>query len=97
MGNYSNIKLFAMVPAMSELTVTSKTLIQYQIKDMAKLVLVADYAFSFRPLPADIKSKFKYKLTNNVTLTSTKIVDEEPKTIDDKAIIALPPALPDSK
>jgi len=96
MNNYSNVKLFTMVPTISELNVTSKTIIQSQIKDMAKIVLVGDYAFGFRPLNQDAKSKYKVKMTNNVTLTSSKIVEEakkvveEAKKVDDKAILALP-------
>ena len=47
-AHYSNLKLFTLVPTMAELTVTSKTIIQCQIKHMAKIVLMADYAFTFR-------------------------------------------------
>ena len=89
MNNYSNVKLFATVPTMAELNVTSKTIIQCQIKDMAKIVLVGDYAFGFRPLTQDNKSKYKVKLANNVTITSSKVV-EEAKKVDEKAVLALP-------
>ena len=89
MNNYSNVKLFTTVPTMSELNVTSKTIIQCQIKDMAKIVLVADYAFGFRSLAQDNKSKYKVKLANNVTITSSKVV-EEAKKVDEKAVLALP-------
>ena len=51
-NQYSNIKLYTVVPTMMELSVTSKTIIQCQIKHMAKIVLMADYAFGFRALPA---------------------------------------------
>jgi hypothetical protein len=75
MNNYQNVKLFSMVPAMGELNVHSKTLIQYQIKDMARLMLTADYAFTFRPILENVKSKYKFTLANSLTLTSTKPVE----------------------
>lgn len=90
MNNYYNIKLYTTLPMMTELSVHSKTMINYQIKDTAKLILTADYAFSFRPLPANLQSKYKIGLNNNITLTSTKIV-EELKKADSKTPIALPP------
>ena len=49
-NNYSNVKLFTMLPSMSELNVHSKTIIQSQIKDMTRIVLLGDYAFGFRHL-----------------------------------------------
>jgi hypothetical protein len=55
--------------------VHSKTLIQYQIKDMARLLLTADYAFTFRPILENVKSKYKFTLANSLTLTSTKPVE----------------------
>lgn len=89
MNNYHNIKLFTTSPAMAELTVHSKTIINCQIKDNAKLILTADYAFTFRPLPPNPHPKYKITLNAN-TLTSTKII-EEPKKADEKTPIALPP------
>ena len=57
---------------------------------MDKLILTGQYAFQFRPLPNTIRSKYEFKLTNNVTLTSAKKTDEAKK-VEDKAVIALPP------
>lgn len=85
MGSYYNIKLFATNPMLSELSVHTKTIYQYLIKDNDKLVLTADYAFSFKPL-LPISCKTKITINNNV-LTSAK-PPEEPKPI------ALPPPQP---
>ena len=90
MNNYHNIKLYTTSPMMTELSVHSKTMINYQIRDNAKLILTADYAFSFRPLPSQLQCKYKITL-NNLTLASTKVV-EELKKADSKTPIALPPA-----
>ena len=57
---------------------------------MAQIILTAEYAFSFRDVPNEVNSKYKIKLTNQVTVNSTKLV-EEAKKIDSKAIIPLPP------
>jgi hypothetical protein len=85
MNNYYNFKLYSTSPTMAELSVPSKTIINCQIKDNAKLILVADYAFSFRPLPEKIHSKYKISLSNNnATLTSAKPA-EEPKKAEEKA------------
>ena len=69
---YHNIKLYSTHHLVGELTVHSKTIIQYQIKDMDKLILTADYAFTFRPLPTNLNVKPKITLSNQLTLTSTK-------------------------
>ena len=39
-NQYYNVKLFTMLPVLQELNLTSKTIIQAQIKHMAKLLLV---------------------------------------------------------
>jgi hypothetical protein len=85
LGSYYNIKLFATNPMLNELSVHTKTIYQYLIKDNDKLILTADYAFNFKPLPV-ISCKTKITL-NNTTLASTK-PPEEPKPI------ALPPPPP---
>jgi hypothetical protein len=64
---------------MNELNVPSKTISQSQIRDNSKLILTADYAFSFRPITLPKNSKYKKTLTNN-TIVSSKIVDEPKKT-----------------
>ena len=86
MGNYYNIKLFATNPMLNELSVHTKTIYQYLIKDNDKLVLTADYAFGFKPISTAVPCKTKITLNNN-TLSSTK-PPEEPK------VIALPPPPP---
>jgi hypothetical protein len=73
MSNYYNIKLFSTNPTMVELGTHSKTISQCQIKDNAKLILTADYAFTFRPLPPHIPTKYKVTINNN-TITSAKPV-----------------------
>lgn len=85
MGSYYNIKLFATNPMLNELSLHTKTIHQYLIKDNDKLILTADYAFNFKPLsPVPCKTKITL---NNSTLASTK-PPEEPKPI------ALPPPPP---
>lgn len=91
-NQYFNVKLFACNPTMIELNVASKTITQCQIKDNAKIILTADYLFTFRPLPPLKFSKYKLTLTNN-TLVSSKIV-EEPKKTEEKNPIPLPPPPP---
>lgn len=73
-SHYYNLRLFALSPALAELNVPSKTIAQCHIKDNAKLILTADYAFTFRPIIQPKNSKYKLTLTNN-TLISSKIVD----------------------
>ena len=49
---------------------------------MDKLLIVGDYAFGFRNIKESTgKAKYQVKLGNNVTLTSSKPV-EEPKKVD---------------
>ena len=88
-AQYYNVRLFACNPTMAELNVPSKTITQCQIKDNAKLILTADYAFTFRPVAPNKNSKYKVTLNNN-TLGSSKIV-EEPKKADEKPIPLPPP------
>lgn len=96
MNNYYNIKLYTTSPTMSELSVHSKTIINCQLRDNAKLILAADYAFAFRPLPEPLHSKYKITLSNNnATLLSAKPTEEskkveETKKADEKA----PPSEP---
>lgn len=71
---------------LAELSVHTKTIHQYLIKDNDKLILTADYAFGFKTLPSTLACKTKITLNNN-TLSSTK-PPEEPKPI------ALPPPPP---
>jgi hypothetical protein len=86
MSAYYNIKLFATNPMLNELSVHTKTIHQSLIKDNDKLVLTADYAFGFKPVPPAFTCKTKITL-NNSTLNSAK-PPEEPKPI------ALPPPPP---
>ena len=69
-SNYYNIKLFTTNPTPIELSVQSKTLHQYLVKDNEKLVITADYAFVLKPLPAVLNCKQKITLTG-ATLSST--------------------------
>lgn len=50
-------------------------MINYQIKDNTKLILAADYAFTFRPLPNNILSKNRIALNNSNTLISTRVTE----------------------
>jgi hypothetical protein len=74
MSNYYNIKLFATNPILTELSVHTKTISQCLIKENDKLILTADFAFGFRPVPAQLNIKHKITLANGATLTSTKPV-----------------------
>lgn len=69
-SNYYNIKLFTTNPTPTQLSVHSKTLHQYLVKDNQKLVITADYAFAFKPLPAVVNCKQKITMTG-ATLSST--------------------------
>jgi hypothetical protein len=89
-SHYYNVRLFACNPTMTELNVPSKTITQCQIKDNAKLILTADYAFTFRPIVPPKNSKYKVTLTNN-TLVSSKIVEE--KKPEEKPIPLPPPTV----
>jgi hypothetical protein len=90
-GNYSNIKLYATNPKLCELSAQSKTVYQYLIKDSAKLVLTADFAFGLRPISKDLKCKYKIAVNGN-TLTSTVKPPAEPKLPTILPPIPLPPA-----
>ena len=46
-SNYYDIKLYTVSPVLTEFNIPSKTIIQYAIKDGAKIVLSAKYAFGF--------------------------------------------------
>ena len=46
-SNYYDIKLYTVSPILTEFNVPSKTIIQYGIKDCAKIVLTAKYMFGF--------------------------------------------------
>jgi len=59
---------------MAELNVPSKTIAHCHIKENAKLILIADYAFTFRQIAQPKSSKYKVTLTNN-TIVSSKIVE----------------------
>lgn len=50
-GFYSDIKLFTMSPRMEELSIGSKTIWQYQVRDRCKVTLVGKFNFTFGPLP----------------------------------------------
>jgi hypothetical protein len=54
--------------------VPSKTISQYFIKDSAKIVLTADYAFGIVPISAQPNSKQKITI-NNFTIALTKVVE----------------------
>lgn len=71
-GNYYNIKLFTTNPTLSELTVHTKTISQYLIKDNAKIIMTAEYAFGFRAVANPLNSKHKITITNNLTIVSSK-------------------------
>lgn len=73
-GSYYNIKLFTTLPTLAELSVPSKLVSQYLIKDSAKIVLAADYAFGIRPLLMQGNCKNKITITN-FTIASTKVVE----------------------
>lgn len=80
MASYYNIKLFATNPTLNELTVQTKTIHQCLIKDNDRLILTADYAFGFKPLPTNLNCKFKITLNNNTLVSTAK-----------PAVIPLPP------
>ena len=87
MANYYNVKLCSVTPVLTEFTTHSKTIAQSQIKDNDKLVLTADYAFTFAPLPANPHPRLSVVI-NGHTLTTTP--KEQPKIPDPKVPIALP-------
>ena len=92
MANYYNVKLFSTNPTLTELNVHTKTIFQYGVKENSKLILTADYAFSFRDVVEKNNHRFKVTLTNLITLTSNKVV--EPKKIAIVPIVVpLPPAI----
>ena len=85
MANYYNIKLCTTTPVLTELTTNSKTIAQSQIKDNDKLVLTADYAFTFAP----VRPHPRLNVTiSGQSLTVTTL--EAPKAADPKVPIALP-------
>jgi hypothetical protein len=85
MSSYLNIKLFATNPLLAELSVHTKTIHQCLIKDNDKLILTADYAFGFKPIPATLSCKYKITLNNNTITSANK--PEEPKPLP----IPIPP------
>jgi hypothetical protein len=87
-GNYYNIKLFTTLPMMAELNVHSKTIIQCLVKDNAKLMLTADYAFPFQAQFSNTCRKYKATINGN-TLTSASI-QEQPKKEEEKIIFVIP-------
>ena len=66
MGNYYNIKLFAINPNPSELNQASKTISQYQIKDFDNLVMTADFAFTYKNIEEYQNSRFKVTFNANI-------------------------------
>lgn len=56
---------------MGELVNPTKTIYQYRMTHNHILILTADYAFGFKPLPQNINCKYKIAV-NNSTLTSIK-------------------------
>lgn len=68
---------------MTELSVHTKTISQYFIKENDKLMLTAEYAFGFKNITTNSKSKYKTTLTNSSTINSTKVL-EEPKLVNPK-------------
>jgi hypothetical protein len=74
MTNFFNVRLMSMNPVPTDLSNNTYKISQYFLKDCAKLVLVADYAFSFNPISSDYASTGKFALSNNsYTLNSYKV------------------------
>ena len=74
---------------MTEFNVNSKTVAQCHIKENDKLVITADYAFTFAELRPHPNPDIKVALNGN-TLACAKNVGE-PKIADPKTPIAMPP------
>lgn len=74
MANFFNLRLIAISHIPIDLNNNAFKISQYFIKDCAKLVMIADYAFTFESIKQDDKNPGKFALSNNsYTLNSYKI------------------------
>lgn len=85
-SHYFNVKFFTTSPTLTELNSPSKTIWQYGIKESSTLVMTAEHAFCFEPVPAAFGSYFS-TLNNNLSFIS--LPREKPKGGD--KVLALPP------
>ena len=70
MANYYNIKICNSSPILNELSTNSKTIAQSQIKENDKLVLTADYAFTFHPVSNNPHPRLNVAINGNTLTTS---------------------------
>jgi hypothetical protein len=73
MANFFNVRLMSMNPIPTDLNNNGSKISQYFLKDCSRLVLLADYAFSFNLIKPEEAATGKFALSNNsYTLNSFK-------------------------